>query len=97
LPRWRRTIPKFHLENAPEISEEEYEEAIQNLKEELKKGGKRMGKHSTVKHPMGITRMRRCQWIQQDHPLISEVMEKFPCLAYSKWVRIHILFLLCFK
>ena len=79
---------KFHLEDAPEISEEEYEEAIQNLKAELKKGGKRVGKHSTVKHLMELTRAKRCHWIQQDRPLISEVVDKFPCLAFSKWVRI---------
>lgn len=47
-----------------------------------------MGKHSTVKHLMELTRVKRCQWIQQDRPLISEVVEKFPCLAFSKWVRI---------
>ena len=38
---------KFHLEDAPKVSEEEYEEAIQNLKAELKKGGKRVGKYSS--------------------------------------------------
>ena len=79
---------KFHLKDLPEITEEEYEEAIENLKAELKKGGKRMGKHSAVKHLMELTRAKRCQWVQQDRPLISEVVEKFPCLAFSKWVRI---------
>ena len=75
---------KFHLKDLPEITEEEYEEAIENLNAELKKGGKRMGKHSAVKHLMKLTRAKQCQWVQQDCPLILEVVEKFPCLAFSK-------------
>ena len=47
---------------------------------------------------MDLTRVKRCQWIQQDRPLILEVVEKFPCLASTKWVRIciGIIFTICF-
>lgn len=52
---------KFHLKDVPEITKEEYEEAIENLNAELKKGGKRMRKHSAVKHLMKLTRAKQSQ------------------------------------
>lgn len=81
------------LEEISDIDEEVYEEAIRDLKLEMKKGGKNKvtGKHSTIRHIMQATRKKRCQWIQESRPLIAEVIEKFPYLAFSKWVRIYIL------
>ena len=80
---------KLDLEDESDIDDELYEEALCDLKSEMKKGGKNKatGKHTTIKHIMQITRKKRCQWIQEQHPLISEVIEKFPCLAFSRWVR----------
>ena len=77
---------KIQVDDVEEIDEDEYEEAVQTLKVEFKKGGKNKGKHSTIKNLMEKTRKLRCQWIKEKHPLISEVLEKFPCLASSKWV-----------
>ena len=80
---------KVDLEDGSDIDDEVYEEALSNLKAEMKKGGKSKatGKHTTIKHIMQLTRKRRCQWIQEEHPLISDVVQKFPCLAFSRWVR----------
>ena len=82
---------KFDVEEMSEIDDELYEEAIRDLKAEMKKGekNKSTGKHSRIKHIMKITRKKRCQWIQESSPLITEVIEKFPSLAFSRWVRIY--------
>ena len=67
-----------------EIDEEEYEEALEKLRE--------LGKHKKgvdrkeLKHLMEVTKLRRHNWIRKDRPLIQEILEKFPCLANSKWV-----------
>ena len=82
---------KFDAEEMSDIDDDLYEESIHDLKVEMKKGGKgkATGKHSTVKHIMEVTRKKRCQWIQEERPLITEVIEKFPCLAFSKWIRMY--------
>lgn len=78
---------KWQVEGSLEIDQETYEEAVVNLKAELKKKGK--GRQKAIKDIMDTTRVIRCQWIQE-RPLIAEVFLKFPCLAFSKWVRIFI-------
>lgn len=75
------------MEDTSEIDKEAYEEAVANLKAELKKKGK--GRQKAIKNIMDTMRTICCQWIQE-HPLIAEVLEKFPCLAFSKWVRYFI-------
>lgn len=76
---------KWQVESTSEIDQQAYEEAVENLKAELKKKGK--GKHKTIKNIMEATRTIRCQWINEKRPLMAEVLLKFPCLAYSKWVK----------
>ena len=68
------------------MDQEAYEEAVESLKAELKTKNK--GKHKTIKSIMEATRTNRCQWIQEKHPLMADVLLKFPCLAFSKWVKI---------
>ena len=65
-----------------------------NLDEYRNKGkGKKGSKQSTVKQLMEKTRGRRQQWIRSDHPLVSEVITKFPHLASSRWVSIMYTFI----
>lgn len=78
---------KWQVEDLSEIDKEAYEEAVENLKEALKKKSK--DRQKVIKTIMETTRAIRCQWIQE-HPMIAEVLEKFPCLAYSRWVRYFI-------
>lgn len=68
------------------MDQQAYEEAVVNLKAELKTKGK--GKHKTIKNIMEATRTNRCQWIHDERLLMAEVLLKFPCLAFSKWVKI---------
>ena len=51
-------------------------------KKRLKKGGN----PSEVKRLMKITKAKRCQWIRDECPLISMIIEKFPHLSASYWV-----------
>ena len=87
----------------PEITEEEYQDAIRQLHgnefasyyfilivialfpEEHRKG-KKGSKHSIIKQLMEKTKARRHQWIQSEHPLVSEVLKTFPHLVSSRWV-----------
>ena len=48
--------------------------------------GKKGSQHSVVKHLMEKTKIRRHQWIPEERPLVSEVVEKFPHLTSSRWV-----------
>ena len=77
---------KWQLESTSEIDQEAYEEAVENLKAELR--GKGNGKQRTIKNIMEATRTIHCQWIREERPLMAEVLLKFPCLAFSKWVKI---------
>ena len=78
---------KIQVDDGEELDDDdEYEEAVQALKGEFKKGGKGKGKHSTIKNLMEKTRKLQYKWIREEHPLISEVIEKFPTLSSSKWV-----------
>lgn len=80
----RKEIIQVKLHMDEEIDEEEYEEALEKLRE--------LGKHKKgvdrkeLKHLMEVTKLRHHNWIRRDRPLIQEILEKFPCLATSKWV-----------
>jgi len=37
---------------------------------------------------MIFTRIRRNQWIREQHPLVTEVISTFPCLKENSWVTI---------
>ena len=79
---------KVYTGHEEDIEDDEYEEALKRLKE--------YGKHQkgsdqkNVKHLMELTKLRCHAWIRKDRPLILEVIEKFPCLGTSKWVRLLI-------
>jgi len=76
----------------PDIGEDEYEAAVEELQEEykIKQQGKKGKGHGNIKRLMEITKVRRHQWIHNNQPLISEVLEKFPHLSTNKWVLIII-------
>ena len=76
----------------PDIGEDEYEVAVEELQEEYKKmqQGKKGKGHGNIKSLMEITKVRRHQWIHNNQPLVSEVLEKFPHLKTNKWVLIII-------
>lgn len=71
-----------------ELSDKEYKEAIEELGAELKKGRKGGRNQATVKELMEKTRKRRRRWIEQDRPLIWEVLDVFPCLGSSRGVSV---------
>ena len=80
---------KFLAEQESAIDEDEYEEAVEHLQVEFKNKGKgKKGSLSYVKDLMMKTRFRRHQWISNERPMISEVVEKFPYLSRSRWVSI---------
>lgn len=88
-PSKRLRLVESDAENEPEVDDQEYEEALQKLKSEITKGGshKRGGNNSEVKRLMEITRLKRHQWIREENPLIADVVQKFPHLSSSRWVR----------
>ena len=63
--------------------EDKYEEAVQDLKSEWKKGRK----SRSQKQLMSKTGPMRRKWITDVRPLVSEVLLKFPCLTQSRVVR----------
>lgn len=80
---------QLDIEDESEISEEEYEEAVKKMQEEYKSKsgkGKQKSSNSTVKHLMDKTRWRRLKWLQDEHPMVSEVLNKFPYLKVNRWV-----------
>ena len=71
--------------NNEDIDDDEYEEALRKLKEYGKH--QKGSNHKDIKHLMELTKLRHHAWIRENWPLIEEVIEKYPCLATSKWVR----------
>lgn len=70
------------------LNDEEYEEAVQALQDEYNnKTKKKVSNHKVVKDLMEKTKKQRHQWICQERPMITEVLEKFPVLRTSRWVR----------
>ena len=69
------------------MSQEEYDEAIETLQDEFKKkSGKHKGSSSTVKHLLDKTRRLRLVWVQDERPLVTEVIKRFPHLKLNRWV-----------
>lgn len=68
-----------------EYDEDEYEKAILDLTEEWKKG-RRSRSQAVVKELMDKTRPHRRRWIEQDRPMVSDVLSKFPCFVHSRTV-----------
>ena len=88
-PPSKRMKLQLDINDDLEIDEEEYEEVIKQMQEEYKRKsakGKQGRSSSTVKHLMGKTRLRRLKWIQDECPLVSEVLKKFPFLKANRWV-----------
>ena len=71
--------------DGPEITAEEYQEAVTVLKLELRRPRKTRN-HAMMKELMEKTRRERQRWIEQECPLVWEVVETFPCIATSKCV-----------
>lgn len=61
-----------------------YANELAELQAEL---GKDRPKKTVVKKLMKSTFSGRQQWIKKDRPLVYVVLEKFPCLSQSKYVR----------
>lgn len=61
-----------------------YESEIAELQIEL---GKNRPKKAVVKKLMKSTFLGRREWITKERPLIHVVLDKFPCLSKSKYVR----------
>lgn len=69
---------------AQEITDEEYDDAIDKLKAECKKNkGKN---HATIKELMQVTEQRRRKWIEEESPLVVEILSKYPSLTSTKVV-----------
>jgi len=79
---------RYYNEDEPEMGDEEYDAAIEELNEEytLRKAGKKGKGHGRVKELMELTKARRVHWICEDKPLISEILQKFPFLKTNRWV-----------
>ena len=74
-------------DNEEEISESEYDEAVQTMKDEYKKKmAKKPYDLNEVKRLMNLTRQKRRAWIVSACPLLSEVTDRFPFLQSSSWV-----------
>lgn len=70
-----------------ELSEEEYKQAIEDLKTEWKKG--RSGRSQTkLKKLMDQTHKARRQWIMNEKPMVHDIVKKFPPLKHSRFVSI---------
>lgn len=88
-PPPKRMKLQLDINDELEIDEEEYEEALKQMQEEYKSRsvkGKEGRSSSTIKHLMGKTRLQRLKWIQDERPLVSEVLKKFPFLKTNRWV-----------
>ena len=68
--------------------ENEYEKCVSELKAEWKKGAKTRSR-AVVKSLMDKTRNMRRRWIEQDRPMTSDILDKFPCLGNSRQVRLY--------
>ena len=84
---------RMYTGDEPEISDEEYDEAVQELIDEytLRRNGKKGQGHGRVKELMELTKPRRFLWIYQDQPLITEILQKFPFLKTKRWVNLALL------
>jgi len=83
---FKRMRLELGSEDESEMSQEEYEEAVKALKDEFKKSGKHKGSSSTVKHLLDKMRRLRLVWVQDERPLVAEVIKRFPHLKLNRWV-----------
>jgi len=78
----------FYEQEDEEVDDEQYDEALSKLEamyddQDVKKNPVN---RKEVKALMIFTRARRNQWIREEHPLVTEVTTKFPCLKEINWV-----------
>ena len=60
---------------------------MHQLKEEHKKIlARKGGNYGEVRRLMEKTKLRRRQWIRTEEPMVSETIQKFPCLASIRLV-----------
>ena len=79
-----------------DMDDEEYEEVVSELAAEWRKD-KRVRSMATVKNLFDQTSKRRRNWITSEKPLLSDILDKYPCLASSRVVRfLSFLNLVCF-
>ena len=72
-------------EEDEEFSLPEYNEAVDELQKEFKKG-RRGWNRKLIIDLLDKTRQRRLKWIKQEKPLVSAIIKKFPALESSKVV-----------
>lgn len=75
----------FPVQDEEELTAEEYDETVELLRAEWKKGKKKRSK-SYIKMCMEKTALLRQKWIMEERPLINLVLKKFPPLRESKQV-----------
>ena len=68
------------------LNDDEYEAVIKELQTEYKKGRKGGRNQALLKQLMEKTRKGRRRWIENERPLVSEVIGRFPCLETSRMV-----------
>lgn len=68
-----------------EYDEDEYEAALSDLADEWSKG-RRSRSQAVVKELMDKTAPQRRKWIEQDRPMVSDVLSKYPCFGHSRHV-----------
>ena len=71
--------------NGQELNDDEYEGMIKELQAEYRKGRKGDRSQALLKQLMEKTRGRR-RWVENERPLVSEVVGRFPCLGTSRTV-----------
>ena len=81
----RKTLENNGDDDNEQYDEDEYEEAVSKIQEEWKKGPKTRSR-SVLKSLMDRTRSVRRKWIEQDRPMMSDILERFPCLSNSRQV-----------
>ena len=72
-------------DNTAQLSQEEYEDAVTELKQEYR-GDKKKRNYAKVKHLMESTQLQRRKWVLEKRPLVVEILEMFPFLSSSKTV-----------
>ncbi len=73
-----------------EYDEDEYEAALSDLADEWSKG-RRSRSQAVVKELMDKTAPQRRKWIEQDRPMVSDVLSKYPCFGHSRHVSVLVL------
>jgi len=69
--------PCLEEDSGEDITEEDYDKAVTNLKAEFKRANPRIG---VVQKLMDITRLRRRKWIDLEKPNSLQLIQEFPFL-----------------